>query len=715
MKAFEDPAEEIKRLRRCIGDLVSVVSLPAIWTGGEPSQIAHTLLDALSSMLHLDLAYVRWNDPAAETPSEVVRLAQGLGDVDGGRQIGEAIGRSLGDDAQEWPARIPDPTAEGMMSIVPLRLGLRGELGAFVAGSRRSDFPRETERLLLSVAANQASVGLQEARLRAEQKRFADDLDGRVAQRTLELARANEELRKEIAERRAVEERLRQEEKDLKQSEARKAAILESALDCIVTIDDQGRITEFNPAAERTFGCSRDQVLGQQLAQVMIPPSLQAQHRQGFARYLATGEPHVLGKRVEMTAKRADGGEFPVEIAITRIPLEGPPSVTAYLRDITARKRADEELRRSAAFLAEGQRLSLTGSFSWRVATEEILWSEELYRIFELGRGEPVTLALIRDRFHPDDRSLLADMIAGARNGDRGFDYEHRLLMPDRSVKYVHLVAHGNRGADGQLEYIGAIQDITERRLSEQALGKVRSELAHVARTTTLGVLTASIAHEVNQPLSGIITNAGTCLRMLAADPPDVVGASETARRTIRDGQRASQVILRLRALFAKKDATTEPIDLNEATREVIALTLSELRRNDVAVRLEAADGLPPITGDRVQLQQVILNLVLNAADAMSGVDDRPRQLSIRTELEESDRVRLSVRDTGVGFDPRSAELLFEAFYTTKGSGMGIGLSVSRSIIEHHRGRLWAAPNDGVGATFAFSIPTRSPDVAGGL
>ena len=226
-----------------------------------------------------------------------------------------------------------------------------------------------------------------------------------------------------------------------------------------------------------------------------------------------------------------------------------------------------------------------------------------------------------------------------------------------------------------------------------------------MARVTSLGALTASIAHEVNQPLSGIITNASTCLRMLAADPPNVDGARETARRTIRDGNRASEVITRLRALFSKKDATTESVDLNEATREVIALSLSELQRNRVILRTELADDLPPVTGDRVQLQQVILNLLLNASDAMSGVDDRPRQLVIRTERDEERSCAPDRARCGRGFRTSSADRLFEAFYTTKSGGMGIGLSVSRSIIESHHGRLWAAPNDGPGATFSFSIP----------
>jgi len=220
----------------------------------------------------------------------------------------------------------------------------------------------------------------------------------------------------------------------------------------------------------------------------------------------------------------------------------------------------------------------------------------------------------------------------------------------------------------------------------------------------SLGALTASIAHEVNQPLSGIITNASTCLKMLDADFPNVDGARETAKRTIRDGRRAADVITRLRALFTNKDAATELVDLNEATREVIALSRSELERNRVVTRTELADTLPLVTADRVQLQQVIINLLRNGSDAMSEVDDRPRELLFRTEVDEGG-VRLSVRDAGTGFESQTVEQLFRAFYTTKADGMGIGLSVSRSIIENHGGRLWATPNDGPGVTFSFSIP----------
>jgi C4-dicarboxylate-specific signal transduction histidine kinase len=372
------------------------------------------------------------------------------------------------------------------------------------------------------------------------------------------------------------------------------------------------------------------------------------------------------------------------------------------------------ELQRSEAFLAEAQHLSATGSFSWHVATGEITWSEQLYRIFGVDQGIPMTIELIRTRIHPEDLPSFHDMIERARGAGSNFEFEHRLLMPDQSVKHLHMVAHGTPGPDGQLEYIGAVQDVTQQRLSGEALGKARSELAHVARVTTLGALTASIAHEVNQPLSGIITNAGTCLRMLDADPPNIEGARETARRTIRDGNRASEVITRLRALFSKQNPATEPVDLNETAREVMALLLSMLQKNNISPRFELADDLPLVTGDRVQLQQVIMNLLQNASDAMKNVHDRSRQLLIQTQRDDANHVSLTVKDCGIGLDPRTANRLFDPFYSNKSDGMGIGLSVSRWIVENHQGRIWAQPNDGPGAAFSFSIPCQLLQMASG-
>jgi PAS domain S-box-containing protein len=369
------------------------------------------------------------------------------------------------------------------------------------------------------------------------------------------------------------------------------------------------------------------------------------------------------------------------------------------------RAQREAALRQSEAFLTEAQRLSSTGSFLWRVAASEIVWSEQTYRIYELDPAKPVTFDLVGTRIHPDEASWFQELLGRAARDGADLEFEHRLRMPDQSVKYLHVVAHATRDRNGQLEYIGAVQDVTERRRSDDALDKIRSELAHIARVTTLGALTASIAHEVNQPLSGIVTNASTSLRMLADDPPNIEGARETARRTIRDANRASDVIARLRALFKRTSRTTESVDLNEATREVLAILSSELQRSGAIVRMELACDLPLAAGDRVQLQQVVLNLVLNAAEAMTAVHDRPRHMVVRTEQGGDGHLRFLVEDSGPGFDPQSANRLFDTFYTTKGDGMGIGLYISRSIIESHEGRLWATRHGGPGATFGFSIP----------
>jgi signal transduction histidine kinase len=246
-----------------------------------------------------------------------------------------------------------------------------------------------------------------------------------------------------------------------------------------------------------------------------------------------------------------------------------------------------------------------------------------------------------------------------------------------------------------------------QRRRSDEALSKAQAELASVARVTSLGVLTASIAHEVNQPLSGIMTNAGTCLRMLSVEPPNIDGALETARRTLRDGKRAADVITRLRTLYSGKVVQFEALDLNEAVRDVLSLSAGELQRNRVTVSQDLAQELPQVFGDRVQLQQVILNLVTNASDSMRSLEGRPREVLIRTTADAGNSVCLSVRDCGIGITHQDIERMFEPFYTTKADGMGMGLSVSRSIIKAHHGRLWAMPNDGPGATFALSLPER--------
>jgi PAS domain S-box-containing protein len=307
---------------------------------------------------------------------------------------------------------------------------------------------------------------------------------------------------------------------------------------------------------------------------------------------------------------------------------------------------------------------------------------------------------------HPEEQEPVKSLWLRCVARGEAMDVEHRMRRFDGVYRWFHTRVEPFRDAAGQIvRWYGLLTDIDDQRRAEDALRQREQQLASAMQIATVAQLSASIAHEISQPLLGIITNASTCLRMLAADSPDVEGARETARRTIRDANRAADVITRLRALFAKQGGATASVDLNEAARDVLAMVGNQLRRNRVIARAELCDDLPPVEGDRVQLEQVILNLLLNAQEAMSHVDDRPKQLVIRTEREEGDRVRLTVKDVGAGFGAEGPDRLFEAFYTTKSGGMGVGLSVSRSIIDRHHGRLWAAPNEGHGATFGFSLP----------
>ena len=369
------------------------------------------------------------------------------------------------------------------------------------------------------------------------------------------------------------------------------------------------------------------------------------------------------------------------------------------------RAQGDDGFKGIEAFLAKAQRISATGSFFWRPETAQITASEQVYHLFELDPALPLTLDLMATRVDPDDIPLFHEKIEQARSAVSDVDFELRLPIPDGSIRYLYVMARGITDQAGQVEYIGAVHDLTRRRLSEQALGQASGALTHMARLTTLGILAPSIAHEVTQPLAGIMTNANTCLRTLATDPPNLDGARAAARRTIRDVERAHDLITRLRMLIGKKEVMSDSLDLNEAIREAVALLSSELQKHRVVLRTEFARDLPHVRGDRVQLQQVVLNLLANSSEAMREIEDRPRQLLIRTERHEGAQVRVTVRDTGLGFHPRDAQRLFEASYTTKSNGMGIGLFISRTIIERHHGRLWAELNESHGATFSFSIP----------
>ncbi|WP_263355090.1 PAS domain S-box protein [Acidicapsa acidisoli] len=1058
-----DPATEVKRLQRCMSDLVSVLALPAVWSGSEPSRILDTFLDALLVMLDLDFLYARVRLDSHGTSTDALKTAQLSGTSYSGEEIGQALKHWFGEDPQRWPEEVLRNLGEQEVSAFPIRMGIEGELGLIVAGSQRLGFPEQTERLVLGVAANQVAIGLQHALLLNEQKQVASELDKRVAERTRKLAETNEELQLQVGllqhipvaawtlkpdgtpdflnqvwleytgqtlafvrshpeawmsavhpddlektstsfwdgvrsgqgfametrflraedgtyrwhlnravvlcdaegkvlkfvgtstdidDRKRAEEELRASESnfrhildnipgyvcavnstgeiefvnrqfledydktleevkgwatndfvhpddfprviaaytnsitsgppfvdeyryrradgvyrwfhvrslpvrdkdrritgwyilstdiedrkrvedELRRSEARYRVVVETASDAVISIDESGAIILANPATKRIFGYNLEELIGKPLT-LLMPEAMRNLHETGFKRYLETGARHLNWQGTEVTALRANGEEFPVEVSFGEMAADQRKVFTGFIRDISEKKRSEE------AILASERNLSLIINtmpvLAWSALPDGTVeffnqrWLDYTGLLLEQAQGRGWT-----DAIHPDDLGQMSEywqsIILSRGPGEiearlRRFDGNYRWFLfradpmrddsgailkwygtntdiddrrraeealrirelnllqitetipemlwsasPDGAIDYCNGRLHDYTGfspeqvrsggwmnllhpddveptaevwkscvksgtpysvevrtfhaadhtyrwcmtralplldQEGRIvRWHGTVVDMHDWKQAQEELRNTQAELARMMRVMTIGQLTASIAHEVSQPLSGIITNANTCLRMLNSEPPNVDGARETAQRTIRDGNRATDVITRLRTLISKKQINIEQVNLNEAVREVIALSLSELQKNRVIVQNQFNDNLPPVKGDRVQLQQVLLNLLRNASDAMVTITDRPRQLFIRTDAD-GGHATVFVQDSGVGFDPETTDRLFESFFTTKQEGMGIGLSLSRSIVEAHRGHLWATRNDGPGATFAFSIPCDS-------
>ena len=378
-------------------------------------------------------------------------------------------------------------------------------------------------------------------------------------------------------------------------------------------------------------------------------------------------------------------------------------------RLISKMQQLTRELRRREAYLAEAQRLTHTGSWAWRVTGRDALHlSEEWYRVygFDPEAGIPPWEERLQ-RIHPEDRAKWRGAVDRAIGEKSDYEMEFRILLPDGSVKYIHTVGHPVLNASGNLiEFVGSSTDVTEHRRAEEALRQAQADLARVSRVTTMGELTASLAHEVNQPIAAAVTNANTCLRWLTRDHPDVQEAREAASRIVKDGTRAAEIISRIRLLFKKGTPQRDLVDVNESIREMIVLLRNEAMRYNILVRTELAADLPRVMGDRVQLQQVMMNLIMNSIEAMKGVDGL-RELAIKSQKTQDNRLLVSVSDTGVGLPSQQADQIFKAFFTTKPEGTGMGLSISRSIVESHSGRLWAADNTPRGASLYFTLPTK--------
>jgi len=483
---------------------------------------------------------------------------------------------------------------------------------------------------------------------------------------------------------------------------ARLGSIVASSEDAIISKGLDGRITSWNAGATRIFGYQATEIIGQPITRI-IPPELHAE------------EPEILtrlrrGERIESyeTVRVAKDGRR-IDMAVTVSPMFDKSGnlvgASKVGRDTTERQRRIEELRRSEAYLAEAQRISHTGSFGWNVATGEIAWSEETFRIFECDGALKPTMDLMLTRVHPDDRARVRQFLEHVSVNGEVLDFEHRLLMPGGSIKHLHVVAHAVKDASDKLEFVGAVMDITAIRRAEEELNQVRAELARVARVTTLGELTAAIAHEVNQPLTGLASSGNACLHWLSGETPNLQAARNSVERMINASNRAGEVISRIRAMVQKSSTSRDWLKINDTIFEVIALIRSEIQGNSILLRTELSNDVPLIYGDRIQLQQVILNLLMNAIEAMSAIGEH-RELLVRSVKDDSNGVLVEVRDSGPGLDQTTLDRLFEAFYTTKTHGMGMGLAISRTIIATHGGRLWATPDSPRGAIFRFTLPT---------
>jgi PAS domain S-box-containing protein len=508
------------------------------------------------------------------------------------------------------------------------------------------------------------------------------------------------ETSNDITERKRAEEAVRRTEKELRSViEAIPALVSCAAPDGSAALVNR-RWTEYGLSAE-TAGAWEN----------VIHPEDRRRFAEAWQESLATGKP----LDIEARWRRATDGEYRWLLTRAVALRDEQGNILKWYSihtDIQDRKRIEEALRQSEAYLAEAQRLSHTGSWAFDLASNKYVYaSEEFCRIYEVGALQdwPAKEAVFR-QIHAEDWDRVNAGFERSAREKVDTEIEFRIVLPSGTAKHIQLIRHPVLNDAGDVvRLVGSVIDITERKRAEEErerLGRLEADLRHLNRVSMMGELAASVAHEVNQPLAGLVTSASACQRWLAGDVPNLEKARETARRIVHDGKRAGEIIARIRALATRTAATRkEELDLNETIREVLALVGDKAKKQSVIIRGQFADDVSPVLGDRVQLQQVVLNLVMNAFEAMTNVGERARELVITTRNIDGDRVQATVEDSGVGLDSNLIDKIFDPFYTTKPSGMGMGLSISRSILEAHGGRLWATAKGGPGTAFHFTLP----------
>jgi PAS domain S-box-containing protein len=465
-------------------------------------------------------------------------------------------------------------------------------------------------------------------------------------------------------------------------------------------------VLDVNRRACAGLGYSRGELIGKHRSDFDV--GLDESSTERLKQRIAAGETVAF----ETRHRRKDGTSFPVEVRVGQFE-QGGRRFLCVARDITERKRAEEALRRSEAYLVEAQRLSHTGTIVFS-ATGPVYWSEESYRIWDLDplQGLP-DLETVLQRIHPDDRDRANKEAFEALHQGRNYAFEFRIVLADGTVKYLESTGHPLLSAGGQPEMVATHVDVTERKRAQEEherLRQLEADLAHVNRISIMGELAASLAHEILHPIATARNNARAGMRFLELSPPNLGEVKEALACVVRDSDRAKDIVGRMRDHIKKAPPRREPFDLNEAIHEVIVTVGSAIDKNGVSVRTRLIKGLNPVLGDRVQVQQVVLNLILNSMEAMSSVDEGARELSISTKQGPKSDILVAVQDSGPGIDPEHLEQVFAPFYTTKTSGIGMGLSICRSIVAAHGGRLWAEASGPRGAIFQFTLPAGHED-----